>query len=76
MRIRQIAATLSAVGSGVATISKNGAFLASVPLGPRITANGDVPLYCSEYIELRFTNGPLNATVSVTLSYDEESDRD
>lgn len=73
--IRKVTLEMATTSSGIVALAKNGDFLTSMPIGPKMTAVGDQPLYASEYLTVTITGGPVSATVNVLFFYTERNEQ-
>lgn len=73
-RITKVTVETDAFSSGVATLSRNGQFLTSMPVNRYMEALGFEALHTSEYLTGAIANGPAGATVKWSFFYTEEPD--
>lgn len=69
--IEKVTVEMPVTSSGVAVLAKNGGFLTSMPVAPRMQATGQEALYSSEYLTATIEGGPSNTQVKVTVFYTE-----
>lgn len=73
--VTKVTIEMGITSSGTVSLYKNGGFLSSMPVAPRMQASGDQPLYCSEYLTVTIDNGPQNQTgVKITFFWTEASE--
>lgn len=70
-QVGKVTVEMGPTSSGVVALSKNGGFLSSMPVAPRMQASGDQPLYCSEYLTVAISNGPADTEVKIVFYFVE-----
>ena len=67
----RVTVQMDVTSSGVVELHRNGGFMTSMPVAPRMQAGGEQPLYCSEYLTVKVVSGPSSTQVKVTFFWVE-----
>lgn len=73
--VGKVTVEMGITSSGVVSLFKNGGFLSSMPVAPRMQASGDQPLYASEYLTVAITSGPADTSVKIVFLYTERPEQ-